>query len=109
MNIVACSSCFVDRGLCLDAEQLGEASPQVCPNCGSVEGKKLDKDRLGALAYRFFVWGSFWKTDYGGAPLIQFNEHQKTSIALPLGFNLMWRYSRISWGLAFFTMVLDSG
>lgn len=83
MATVACSSCFVDRGLRLDAEQLGESSTQACPNCKSVEGKKLDKDRLEALAYRFFVWGSFWRTEYGGAPLIQFNEHQKTSITPP--------------------------
>ncbi|HDZ8982323.1 MULTISPECIES: RES family NAD+ phosphorylase [Aeromonas] len=33
------------------------------------------------LAHRFFVWGSFWKTDYGGAPLVQFNNRQTTSIS----------------------------
>lgn len=84
MDIVACSSCFADRGLQLDASRLGEADSATCPNCGTVEGKKLDKDRLGTLAYRFFVWGSFWRTEYGGAPRIQFNEHQRTSISPPI-------------------------
>lgn len=77
---IACSNCFNDRGLQLDAEQIGSADAAVCPNCRKTEGHKLDKDKLETLAYRFFVWGSFWRTDYGGAPLIQFNEHQRTSI-----------------------------
>lgn len=77
---IACSKCFKDRGLQLDAEQLGDENAASCQNCGSSDGKKLDKEKLGSLAYRFFVWGSFWRTDYGGAPLIQFNEHQTTSI-----------------------------
>lgn len=77
---IACSSCFTDRGLQLDAEQIGNADSAACPNCGSADGHKLDKEKLESLAYRFFVWGSFWRTDYGGTPLIQFNEHQSTSI-----------------------------
>ncbi|MCI9844557.1 RES family NAD+ phosphorylase [Flavobacterium pectinovorum] len=35
---------------------------------------------LSDLAYRFFVKGTSWKVEYGEAPLIQFNEYQKTSI-----------------------------
>lgn len=83
MDTIACSSCFVDQGLRLDAAQLGIAGDASCPNCGSTDGKKLDKSLLASLAYRFFVWGSFWRTEYGGAPLIQFNEYQKTSITPP--------------------------
>lgn len=56
------------------------STASACPNCGSTDGHKLDASKLGQLAYRFFVWGSFWRTEYGGAPLIQFNESQKTSI-----------------------------
>ena len=56
-----------------------------CPNCGVTNGKKLSKDNLNRLAYRFFVKGSFQRTEYGGAPLIQFNEHQQTSIYVPSG------------------------
>ena len=80
---IACSACFADRGLSLDAYQLGIENDQVCPNCGRTDGKKLEKDRLTKLAFRFFVWGSFWRTEYGGAPLVQFNERQKTSISPP--------------------------
>jgi hypothetical protein len=77
---IACSKCFDDHGLELDATQIGALDSNKCPNCGSSDGYKLDKERLQSLAYRFFVWGSFQYTDFGGAPLIEFNEHQPTSI-----------------------------
>lgn len=84
MNIaspfVACSACFRDRGLQLDAEQIGIAEESDCEYCQSTLGKKLSADALKNLAHRFFVWGSLWRPKYGAAPLIQFNEHQKTSI-----------------------------
>ncbi len=83
MSTVACSECLVDQGLRLDAEHLGEKNDGKCPLCGSTKGAKLDRDALVDLAQRFFVWGSFWRTEYGGAPRIQFNEHQKTCIAPP--------------------------
>jgi hypothetical protein len=65
----------------LDALRFGEYDDAGCPNCGTSDGKKLDKAKLGALVFRFFVWGSFWRTEYGGAPTIQFNEHRETSIS----------------------------
>lgn len=77
---IACSHCFFDRGLQLDAEKIGQDAPGTCPNCGAVEFKKLPLAGLEALASRFFVWGSLWRARYGAAPLIQFNEHQTTSI-----------------------------
>ncbi len=77
---VACSACFTDRGLILDAEQIGIEDATPCPNCGSTAGRKLPLAGLGALAHRFFVWGSLLRCKYGAAPLIQFNEHQQTSI-----------------------------
>lgn len=77
---VVCSSCFVDTGLRLDAERIGQDVAGVCPNCGTNGSKKLPLPGLGALAHRYFVWGSIWRARYGAAPLIQFNEHQKTSI-----------------------------
>ena len=102
MDTIACSNCFADRGLQLDAAQLGEADSTACPGCGSTEGKKLDKDRLAKLAYRFFVWGSFWRTEYGGAPLIQFNEHQKTSISPPSWLETDVKLFERSLGVGFF-------
>ena len=80
---IACSECFRDQGLRLDAEFIGVEALAACPNCGSPTGRKLSLDRLATLVYRFFVWGSLLRCDYGAAPLIQFNEHQKTSVVLP--------------------------
>lgn len=77
---VACSNCFSDRGLQLDAERIGLDRPGACANCGATGYKKLPQAGLGVLAHRFFVWGSLWRARYGAAPLIQFNEHQTTSI-----------------------------
>lgn len=77
---VVCSNCFSSTGLRLDAERIGREVPGRCPNCTSEGSKKLPLAGLGALAHRYFVWGSLWRARYGAAPLIQFNEHQKTSI-----------------------------
>jgi hypothetical protein len=82
---VACSSCFKDQGLILDAYHLGDELEGNCPNCGSLDGKKLTKHVLGCLAYRFFDWGSFHRTDFGGAPVVVFNEHQTTSVEFTRG------------------------
>lgn len=80
--IIACSACFADHGLRLDAERLGLEETSVCPNCNTIDSKKLTKRSLLQLAHRFFVWGSLHRCEYGAAPQIQFNEHQKTSIDL---------------------------
>lgn len=79
---LACSLCFSDHGLRLDAERFEpDYLPDMpCPNCNSMGGKKLPKEALESLAHRFFVWGSLRRLDYGGAPRIQFNEKQSTSI-----------------------------
>ena len=77
---LACSQCFSDRGLFLDAEQIGIDDPSPCPRCGSSSGRKLPAAGVGALAHRFFVWGSLARFKYGAAPLVVFNEGQKTSI-----------------------------
>ncbi len=80
MNIVLCSNCFADQGLRLDAERIGDEEKSVCPNCGNTTGRKLTVNKAVALAHRFFVWGTLSRCEYGAAPIIQFNEHQKTSI-----------------------------
>lgn len=79
---LACSLCFSDHGLRLDAESFESDYPAdtPCPNCNAIRGKKLPKAALEALAHRFFVWGSLSRLDYGGAPRIQFNDKQSTSI-----------------------------
>lgn len=77
---VACSECFNDIGLKLDAQKIGTSNDNKCPICLKNNGQKLSSVQLEHLAYRFFVWGSLHKCDYGAAPVVQFNEHQKTSI-----------------------------
>jgi RES domain len=77
---VACSVCFTDQGLSLDAGYIGAEDSSACANCGKTTGRKLTREHLGRLAHRFFVWGTLHRFEYGAAPLVQFNEHQKTSI-----------------------------
>lgn len=79
-DLVACSNCFSDRGLQLDAEKIGQDNKNPCRNCGAIDSKKLPLAGVEALAHRYFVWGSMCRAHYGAAPKIQFNEHQKTSI-----------------------------
>lgn len=79
-NIILCSNCFHDRGLKLDAQVLGLENHSICPQCGSLDGKKLDQKLTILLMHRFFVWGSLYRVAYGAAPLIQFNQSQKTSV-----------------------------
>jgi len=74
---VACSDCFTDRGLRLDAESLGIDDTSRCSRCESREGFKLTSPLLERLAHRFFVWGSLHRYEYGAAPLIQFNQRHK--------------------------------
>ncbi|WP_218118946.1 RES family NAD+ phosphorylase [Nitrosospira sp. Nsp1] len=64
----------------MDADQIGVVEANACPNCGALDGKKLSSEALEALAHRFFVWGSLWRCRYGAAPVITFNQHQKTCI-----------------------------
>lgn len=68
-----CSDCFKHWGLKLDALRISKSGSGTCPNCGSAEGALLTSPQAERLAYRFFVLGSVHETDYGSAPLIQFN------------------------------------
>jgi hypothetical protein len=75
-----CSECFNDEGLRIDARQIGVLNKKACRNCNKKNGSKLTARLIENLAYRYFVKGTSWKVDYGAAPLIEFNKHQKTSI-----------------------------
>jgi hypothetical protein len=79
---IVCAKCFKDVGLRLDAERIGIEVSGACANCGATGAKKPPLAGVAALAHRYFVWGSLWRARYGAAPLIQFNEHQKTSIEI---------------------------
>lgn len=73
--ILLCSECFADEGLRIDAAKHGLEQQEVCPNCGSIEGRKLSKKHIEGLAWRFFVSGTTIRCDYGAAPVIQCNEY----------------------------------
>lgn len=77
---IACSECFIDEGLKIDAHRLGTQDPKLCPNCNNSQGNKLTQNNLEYLAYRFFYWGSLHKCEYGAAPIIAYNLNQPTSI-----------------------------
>ena len=77
---VLCSKCFRNQGLRVDAARLGWASDEACPNCRAPDGLKLCAQRAQRLAHRFFVVGSLHKTEYGGAPVIQFNSRRETDL-----------------------------
>lgn len=68
-----CSNCFVDEGLRIDAFKHGLEQESPCPNCNSLDGRKLTKEHIRQIAWRFFVSGTTIWLDYGAAPVIQFN------------------------------------
>jgi len=79
-NILLCSNCFKDHGLSLQAASIGEIMEGICPNCKSSTGNKFDRDAAEEIAYSFFVAGTKHKTDYGEAPVIQFNTLRENSV-----------------------------
>lgn len=74
-KIDLCSNCFTDEGLKIDAYRIGIKRKSICPNCKSKLGNKLTKKLIEDLCYRFFVRGTIHRFEYGGFPLIQFNEY----------------------------------
>ena len=64
----------------MSAEEIGLIDNVSCPNCHSREGRKLTKDLVEYLAYRFFVWGTLQRMEYGAAPLVQFNHDHAPAI-----------------------------
>lgn len=69
-----CSECFKDEGLKRDASRIGERIDKECPNCKSSNGYKLSFANLQRLCYIFFVRGTIHKVEFGGSPILQFNE-----------------------------------
>ncbi|MCX5463145.1 RES family NAD+ phosphorylase [Alcaligenes parafaecalis] len=74
-QVLLCSNCFVDEGLRLDAEKHGLEQQDKCPNCQSTDGRKLTRDHITSLSWRFFVSGTTVRCEYGAAPSIQLNEN----------------------------------
>lgn len=72
---VLCSDCFADEGLRIDAFKRGLEQEGNCPSCNSPRGRKLTKEQIKELAWRFFVSGTTRRGRYGAAPVIQCNEY----------------------------------
>jgi len=73
-EFILCSECFSDPGLVLDARNIGLEDAGPCPNCSTVGAPKLTSRLALSLAHRFFVAGTIHRTEFGGAPVIQFND-----------------------------------
>jgi hypothetical protein len=82
-EVVACSNCFHNEGLRLDAFVGGMEDDSACPRCGSQIGRKLSRAHLEILAQRFFVSGTLRRVEFGAAPIIQFNGRRETDIKIP--------------------------
>ncbi|MES2799309.1 MAG: RES family NAD+ phosphorylase [Bacteroidota bacterium] len=80
MNKQICTTCFESEGIKLTALKYGLQNPLQCKNCNSIEGKLLSNEDLYNIAQDYFVHGSFYYSEYGGAPIIQFNEYQTTNV-----------------------------
>lgn len=82
LDFLLCSDCFIDTGLKLSAYKIGIKQEGMCNNCSSKTGAKLNTALIEILAHEFFVRGTIQKNTFGVAPIVQFNQHQTTSISV---------------------------
>lgn len=101
-DAVLCSNCFRDEGLRLDSLRYGTKGDDSCAHCGSTTGSKLDKDLVEQIAHRFFVRGTTHRLNFGAAPVVVMNEHQKTSIVAAPWFEPDIRLLEKTLGVGFF-------
>jgi len=99
---IICSGCFKNYGLRLEAEKIGFYSNNICSLCGSTKYRKLNNFLLEKLAFSFFVRGTIHKTDYGAAPLIQFNEYQITGVKFDSELDIDIKIFERQLGIGFF-------
>ena len=63
---VACSDCFNDQGLKLDAFLIGLDSPSPCPNCGKTGGRNW-----AAIFWALWLTGSSFGEHFIAATMVQ--------------------------------------
>ena len=99
-----CSDCFIDHGLGIEARKIGRKSRRPCRNCHSVAGAKLYHNNIEELARRFFVYGSWIRTEFGGASALQFNSwhHDKREVSFPASLKPDARLVEDALGVGFF-------
>ncbi|WP_426024952.1 RES family NAD+ phosphorylase [Brevundimonas sp. TSRC1-1] len=86
----------------MTAEIVGVPNKRRCPACGVTGGAKLNEGALHQVAGSFFVQGSVLRTDFGGAPRIQANTSQTTSVVLAEPLQNDARLIERATGLGFF-------
>lgn len=75
-EILLCSNCFNDQGLKRTAFNMGIKKNGLCPQCKTENGRKLNKELVKKLAYRFFVRGTDINRIYlYNVPVIKFDKH----------------------------------
>jgi RES domain len=99
-----CSDCFLDRGLEIEARKLGHKSRRSCRNCHSVKGANLYEGDIEELARRYFVHGTWNRTEFGGASILQFNawHHKKPEVTFPAWLERDARLIENALGVGFF-------
>ena len=80
MKYNICSECFYDEGLKLTSEKIGINNSHICPNCNKSNGLKISKELLLEISLEFFVYGSYYHSEFGGSSLLMFNAYQKTDV-----------------------------
>lgn len=104
-DIVMCSECFQDQGLKYEACLVGnENDSVVCPICGKTDGKKLSYKQTLLLCYRFFIYGTYEKTEFGGTSVLNVSERsgrQNPDIAVSkkLAKDIAFLYDKLGIGV----------
>lgn len=111
---VICSDCFQRHGLKLMVERFGVKDGAPCPHCGSCNGAKLSRKLAQDVALDYIVYGSYWRTPFGGSSVYRLSDAPLDGECFPDDSDLMllesvsglyafnygpplWRVGSISW------------
>lgn len=74
---MVCSNCFKNEGLRLTAQTLGRVSREICDNCKTTDGAKLQDGQLSELMQKFFSHGSVPQNIGGYAPVYKLSDNKE--------------------------------
>nr|WP_315026345.1 RES family NAD+ phosphorylase [uncultured Chryseobacterium sp.] len=101
-NYILCSKCFFDEGLKLTCERFGKSNKIICPSCKKSEGHKISKADLEEVCWEFFINGTAFEAEFGGASLLSFNQFQKTEVKFNFKLNNDIKLIEKELGIGFF-------
>lgn len=104
-NFVMCSECFQDYGLKYEACIVGFTNNSLCPVCGSITGKKLTNEDVQLLCDRFFCSGTYVKTEFGGASILNYNdlrEYDNIAVNNKLKNDIFLLYNKVGIGVFYY-------